>query len=198
MITILEMAKKESSFLNMTLTLLLVTAMASLALAAVYNVTKGPIAAAERAKLKQALSEVLPVFDTIYKTAILADNGKDSLIFYKGFNEEKNVGTAFKTFSDLGFSGRITIMVGFLPDGTIVDAKVLDHKETPGLGDKMEKEKGDFSDQFRKKNPETFKLLVQKDGGDVDAITAATISSRAYCDAIQRAYDAYKNRGGDK
>ena len=192
------MAKKESSFLNMTITLLLVTAMASLALAAVYNVTKGPIAAAERAKLNKALSEVLPVFDTIYKTAILADNGKDSLIFYEGFNEEKNVGTALKTFTDLGFSGRITVMVGFLADGTIVDAKVLDHKETPGLGDKMEKEKGDFSNQFRKKNPKTYKLLVQKDGGDVDAITAATISSRAYCDAIQRAYDAYKNRGGDK
>jgi Na+-translocating ferredoxin:NAD+ oxidoreductase subunit G len=82
-------------------------------------------------------------------------------------------------------------MAGFLPDGSIYKVTVLDHKETPGLGTKMTDLK--FSRQFLGKNPDSFKLLVKKDGGQVDAITAATISSRAYCDALQRASDQLKS-----
>jgi len=76
-------------------------------------------------------------------------------------------------------------MAGFLADGTIHNVVVLNHKETPGLGTKMTEPK--FSDQFNGKDPDDFDLRVKKDGGDVDAITAATVSSRAYCDALQRA-----------
>jgi electron transport complex protein RnfG len=97
-----------------------------------------------------------------------------------------------ETFTNQGFSGRFKLMVGFAPDGTIIDIAVLQHSETPGLGNKMEKSKSDFSLQFMGKNPETFKLAVKKDRGDVDAITASTITSRAYCDAVQRAYKAFK------
>ena len=82
-------------------------------------------------------------------------------------------------------------MVGFDNDGKIIDIVVLKHSETPGLGDKMKKDKSDFSLQFMGKDPATFKLAVKKDMGDVDAITASTISSRAYCDAVQRAYDKF-------
>jgi electron transport complex protein RnfG len=91
-------------------------------------------------------------------------------------------------------------MVGFSPDGTIRNTAVLEHKETPGLGDKMETEKSDFPDQFKGENPADFGLSVTKDGGDVDAITAATISSRAFCDAVDRAYKTFmnKNKGGAK
>ena len=89
-------------------------------------------------------------------------------------------------------------MVGLLPDGSINNISVLEHKETPGLGDKMQKSKSTWSDQFNGKNPANYKLKVTKDGGDVDAITAATISSRAYCDAVQRAYDTFKSNGGIK
>lgn len=71
-------------------------------------------------------------------------------------------------------------MVGFLPDGTIHRVETLSHNETPGLGDKIDRSKSDFSVQFEGKNPRTFRLAVRKDGGDVDAITASTISSRAY------------------
>ena len=97
-----------------------------------------------------------------------------------------------------GFSGKIELMVGFLDDGTIENTAVLMHKETPGLGDKMDQKKSDFSLQFIGKNPVDFKLKVKKDGGDVDAITAATISSRAFCDAVQRAYDVFEKEGGAK
>jgi electron transport complex protein RnfG len=78
-------------------------------------------------------------------------------------------------------------MAGFRPDGTIINISVLEQKETPGLGTKMT-EPG-FKDQFNEKNPAEFQLKVKKDGGPVDAITAATISSRAFCDAVQRAYN---------
>ncbi len=83
-------------------------------------------------------------------------------------------------------------MVGMLDDGSISNTAVLSHKETPGLGDKMDIKKSDFPKQFEGKSPESFKLKVSKDGGDVDAITAATISSRAFCDAVKRATDTYQ------
>ena len=105
---------------------------------------------------------------------------------------------AVLTFTKNGFSGQIDLMVGFLSDGTIHAIEVIAHKETPGLGDKMESGKSNFSVQFEGKNPETFKLAVRKDGGEVDAITASTISSRAYCEAVQRAYDAFIKEGGAK
>ena len=108
---------------------------------------------------------------------------------------EKLIGTAVSTFTNQGFSGEIKLMVGFLPDGTIHNISVLEHKETPGLGDKMQKSKSDWSVQFNGKDPANFQLLVTKDGGDVDAITASTISSRAFCDAVQRAYNAYMEGG---
>jgi len=62
----------------------------------------------------------------------------------------------------------------------------------------MDVAKSDFPVQFKEKNPENFKLMVKKDGGNVDAITAATISSRAFCDALQKGYDVVKKEGGSK
>jgi Na+-translocating ferredoxin:NAD+ oxidoreductase subunit G len=115
-------------------------------------------------------------------------------VMYPAKKGDKLVGTAVETFTKKGFSGEIKLMVGFTPEGEIVGIRVLEHKETPGLGDKMEVEKSDFHVQFQGKNPADFKLIVKKDGGNVDAITATTISSRAYCDAVQRAYDAFNKK----
>jgi electron transport complex protein RnfG len=191
------MAQKESNIINMVLTLFLVTATAALALGFVYNATKGPIAEAKQQKLETAIGKVLPEFDKLEpKEGIMVkpEDGTDSLTFYVAYKGGERVGTAVRTYTDKGFSGRFWIMVGFLPDGTINNTAVLEHKETPGLGDKMEAEKGDFPKQFMGKNPESYALQVTKDGGDVDAITAATISSRAFCDAAQRAYNAFMNK----
>jgi electron transport complex protein RnfG len=88
-----------------------------------------------------------------------------------------------------GFSGLVRLMVGLKPDGSIYSVSVLEHKETPGLGTHMAD--ADFIGQFENQNPANFKVSVKKDGGQVDAITAATISSRAFCDAVMRAYKAY-------
>lgn len=187
---------KESSFKNMVLTLLVVSIFASIALAGVYLVTQEPIKVAKSAKINEAIKKVVPAFDNnpgteVYKMAV----DGDTLRFYPARKGGKLVGTAIETFTNKGFAGHFTLMVGLLPDGTIKSIEVLTHKETPGLGDKMEKSKSSFSVQFEGKNPKTFKMMVKKDGGDVDAITASTITSRAFTDAVNRAYNAYMKGG---
>ena len=94
-----------------------------------------------------------------------------------------------------GFNGVVKLMVGFLPDGTVTNVNVLEQSETPGLGTKMTEEGNPLLASIRNRKLEEKKLVggklaVTKDGGDVDALTAATISSRAYVDAINRAWMA--------
>ncbi len=186
-------SKRESNFINMVSTLFIVSAVAALALGSVYTVTKAPIALAKKKKLEAAIKTVLPKFDTLQTEKIaLGDGSSDSLIYYIASKDKKVIGTAIKTYSMKGFSGKIELMVGLLEDGTINNTAVVSHKETPGLGDKMDIKKSNFSAQFKGKNPNTYKLKVTKDGGDVDAITAATISSRAFCDAVDRAYKSFE------
>jgi electron transport complex protein RnfG len=190
---------KESNFLNMTLTLLTVTFLASASLGLVYSLTKGPIEDAQNAKINNAISLVLPEFDnqpSLERYTREVDGG--TLTFFPATNGGEPVGTAVQTFTRNGFSGQIILMVGLLADGTIHGIEVIEHKETPGLGDKMETKKSTFSVQFEGKHPADFKLMVKKDGGDVDAIVATTISSRAYCEAVQRAYDTFNKEGGLK
>jgi electron transport complex protein RnfG len=195
------MAKKESTLTNMVITLLVTTLAASLALGGIYNLTKEPIAEAKRARQEKAIKEVIPNFDTLISHKTLPAEGIDSLVFYagyivKGIDSLELVGTAIQTYSNLGYDPtQIQLMVGFLPDMTIQNVSVVQHKETPGLGTKMADPK--FKDQFMGKHPDAFKLMVKKDGGDVDAITAATISSRAFCDAVERAVLTIKKEGGE-
>ena len=186
------MAKKESTFLNMVITLFGVTLVAAGLLGSVYAITKEPIRLAELKKKNEAIQVVVPGFDNEPSQEVVKRfvDG-DTLYFYTARKGEEILGIAVETFTNIGFSGEFKLMVGFEQDGTITDIAVIKHAETPGLGDKMEKDKSDFSVQFMGKNPEEFKLAVKKDRGDVDAITASTITSRAYCEAVQRAYDAY-------
>ena len=186
--------KKESSFINMVLTLFVVAVVAALALGGVYTITKEPIAIAKQKKLEAAIKAVLPDFDSIQTRKVKDASGDDSLVFYFASKDGDLLGAAIKTYTMKGFGGRIELMVGILEDGTINNTAVLSHKETPGLGDKMDVKKSDFPKQFIGKNPESFKLKVSKDGGDVDAITAATISSRAFCDAVKRATDTFESQ----
>ncbi|MFO8054617.1 MAG: RnfABCDGE type electron transport complex subunit G [Bacteroidales bacterium] len=196
------MAKKESTFINMFLTMLIVSSVAALALGGVHMVTKGPIALNQNKVMREALEHVLPQFDNNITEEMhtVALEGEDPVNLYVAENDGEMVGVAVESYSNKGYSGRIKIMVGFLPDGTINNISVLDHKETPGLGDKMEKSKSEWSKQYNDKHPDETDLRVAKDGGDIDAITAATISSRAYSDAVQRAYDAFikEIKGGEE
>jgi Na+-translocating ferredoxin:NAD+ oxidoreductase subunit G len=186
------MAKTESTFKNMVLSLLVVTLVSSSTLGFVYELTKEPIRLVEINTKNAAIKSVVPEFNNNPSTdSYKVLSGKDSLTFYNAKLNDELVGTAVETFTMNGFSGLIKLMVGFAPDGTIIDIAVLEHLETPGLGDKIEKGKSNFSVQFTGKNPSDFKLAVKKDKGDVDAITASTITSRAYCEAVAKAYEAY-------
>ena len=195
------MAKMESTLRNMVLSLTLISLGASAALGFVYEMTKDPIATALLNKKLAAIKQVVPEFtnnpnDEMF---MLPTGEGDSLEVYPAKNGDQVVGYAIKSYTNNGFSGYIGFMVGFTPDGAIYNVNVLEQKETPGLGTKMvpdgTPEKPEFKDQFKGKNPAEYQLKVKKDGGPVDAITAATISSRAFCDGVQRAYNTFEKGG---
>ena len=193
------MAKKESTLFNMVITLFVVTLLASTALGFVYEVTKEPIAKAKLAKKTEAIKKVMPEFsnnpvEAMYKAP--GPEGYDSLEIYPAENNGQYLGAAVRTYSKKGYGGEVWLMVGFNPEGEINNIDVLEHKETPGLGTKMADAK--FKDQFKGQHPEQFNLKVKKDGGDVDAITAATISSRAFAEAVQQAWEVFQqaDKGG--
>lgn len=183
----------KNSFLNLTVTLFLVTLISSASLAYVYEITKTPIEKASLDKKIKAIQDVTPKFtNNPLEEKYVIKSDKGDLSCYPAKDNGNLVATAIETFTSKGFAGDIKVMIGLLPDGTIYDTAILEQKETPGLGDKLDPIKSNFIKQFKGKNLENFKLSVKKDGGDVDAITAATISSRAFCDAVKRAYLAYK------
>ena len=189
------MAKTESTLKNMVMSLTLISLTASACLGFVYELTKEPIALSILNKKLNAIRQVTPEFDNnpndeMYR---LPTGEGDSLDIYPAKKNGEIVGYAVNTYTSKGFSGNISLMAGFKTDGTILSITVLDHKETPGLGTKMTEP--EFKEQFTGKNPAEFTLKVKKDGGPVDAITAATISSRAFCDAVQRAYNTLQNGG---
>lgn len=190
------MAKKESTLLQLILSLTIISVIAGIALAGIHSITKEPIEKAQIVKKNKAISGVLPDFNyekgEIKEVTLMPETGKDSIKLYMAYTDGKLYGAAAETYTDMAFSGRFTIMVGFDAEGNITGTEVLQMAETPGLGDKIDKNKDNkFAPQFIGKNPETFKLKVKKDGGDVDAITAATITSRAFCDAVERAYKTF-------
>ncbi|MDR0725768.1 MAG: RnfABCDGE type electron transport complex subunit G [Prevotellaceae bacterium] len=189
---------RESSFKNMTLTLFVITFVSSAVLAGVYELTKDAIDAVRIRKINQGIAEVLPPFnnnpsdtDNVHKEFV----DGDTVYVYKAITKErKDTVAAVQTFTNNGYGGKFVLLVGFLADGTINNIKVISHSETPGLGDKIDPAKHGFSLQFHGKNPETYKLAVSKEDGDVDAITASTISSKAFCDAVARAYAVYREK----
>ena len=190
------MAKKESTLIELILTLLVFTAVSSASLGFMYQLTYEPKLAAETAKQNFAIKAVLTEYDNdpsadVYE--IESFDGGEKLTCYPATKSGESMGVAVKTWTMDGFSGLIRLMVGFDKSGNIINISVLEQKETPGLGTKM----GDaeFKNQYNGKNPETNNLSVKKDGGEVDAITAATISSRAFSDAVERAYKSLEKAG---
>ena len=177
----------------MVVALLIITAVSGGVLGLVYGMTKDAIAKVDQKKNEAAIQAVLPLEGEItYKADTLKYNYEGVEMTFPcnlAYDANGNFkGAAVKT-NEGGFGGKIDMMVGFLADGTIKGTSVLSHAETPGLGANMT---GKFKDQFVDKNPNNFKLIVKKDGGDVDAITAATITSRAFSKAVDKAYKAFE------
>ncbi|MBL4746003.1 MAG: RnfABCDGE type electron transport complex subunit G [Flavobacteriaceae bacterium] len=188
------MKKKESTFINMLAALFIVTLISGLALSYVNIATEGPIAAAKLKRKVAAIEMVVPVFDNnpvATMKAVFKEGFKDSVEVYSAHKAKKLVGVAVIGMSNKGFSGLIKVMAGFHPDGRIINIQVLEQKETPGLGTKIKSER--FIQQYVNKNPASFNLTPKKDGGDIDALTGATISTRAFSAAVQQAYEVFEN-----
>ncbi len=164
----------------------------------VNGVTAEPIAQANAKALSEAIALVVPGFDN--NPAASPDtvevNGA-TYIIYKATKGGQPIGAAVESASN-GFGGTLKVLVGFDNEGNIIDYSLLSHSETPGLGSKAatwfkKGAKGDITG----KNPGQEALTVSKDGGKIDAITASTITSRAFLLAINNAYAAYKNEHVD-
>jgi electron transport complex protein RnfG len=186
------MKKLESNFINMFLVLFIISFVSAAALAKVYQVTKDKIEAGKTENEMAAVASVLmPDYenDPVKDMFVLKTPEGEEIKCYPARKSGQMTSVAIKSFSNRGYSGFLGVMVGLLPDGSIYKMNVYEQKETPGLGTKVTLP--GFMSQFEGKNPTSFKLKVRKDGGDVDAVTAATISSRAFTDAVRRAWEVY-------
>lgn len=189
------MKKLTSSFKNMVLVLTTVTVIAGGLLGYVNELTAGPIEQAKAKALSDAIAVVVPGFDNnpVEDFDKMEMDGMEYTV-YKATKQGEFIGAAVQSSAN-GFAGALTLLVGFDPEGKIIDYSLLSHTETPGLGSKA-------ADWFKKNgkgsiiglNPGEGPLIVSKDGGNIDAITASTITSRAFLTAVNKAYQAYKNQ----
>ena len=180
-----------STLKNMALCLTAVCLVCSAVVGVAYAVTAEPIAAAARAKTTASIARVLPEFTAEPVQGSVTVDGTD----YTYYRAD---GAGYAVVSPTsGFGGTLTLMVGIADDGTVHNTVVLSHSETPGLGAKCTTDEG-FIAQFRGFDPAAKTLSVKKDGGDLDAITASTITSRAYALAVSNAVAVFNelNKGG--
>ena len=164
----------------------------------VNEVTAEPIAQANAKTLSDAIAVVVPGFDNNPAEAPeTIDVDGVSYKIYKATKGGEFIGAAVESVS-MGFGGELKVLVGFDVEGNIIDYSLLSHAETPGLGSKA-------ADWFKKgakgditgKNPGEAPLAVSKEGGQIDAITASTITYKAFLSAVNSAYGAYKNQHVD-
>ena len=191
------MEKLKSSITNMALVLTGVAVITGGILAYVNNLTSGPIAQQKEKALADGIKAVMGGGElSVAKTDTVRQNdekGKEMtyIIYQTQDSQKKDLGAAVESTTQ-GFGGDLKILVGFDPEGNILGYTLLEHAETPGLGAKADQwfQKGAKGDIIGK-NPRE-QLVVSKDGGQVDAITASTITSRAFLLAVNNAYKAYK------
>ena len=180
----------KSTLFNMVAVLFTVTLIASAGVGAVNMITADAIAAANAAATTQAVQNVLPAFDATELSEQTIDDMP--IVVHKATNGSETVGYAIETMTKNGFGGVIRLMVGLGVDGKILNVNVLQQAETPGLGTKMVDEGNALINSIKDKIVWEVEFKVKKDGGELDALTAATISSRAYYEAVARAYEAFK------
>ena len=190
------MKKLESSLLNMTLVLTLVAVVMGGILAFVNHLTEGPIAEQKAKTLADGIKTVMVCNDLVVAEPVEVkqdiDGKEHTFIIYNVKDAQgKDLGAAVQSVT-MGFGGDLKVLVGFDTEGNILGYTLLEHAETPGLGAKADQwfQKGQKGDIIGKSPAEA--LTVSKDGGQVDAITASTITSRAFLKAVNNAYNAYK------
>ncbi|MBQ3658814.1 MAG: RnfABCDGE type electron transport complex subunit G [Bacteroidales bacterium] len=188
------MAKMESTLKNMLISLGGIALVCALLLAVVNALTEKKIARVQSEKTARAIAQVLPAFEGApIDTVVLLDGTEYNV--HKAMAGGSTVGYAVESVT-AGFGGPINLMVGFNAAGDICSTAVISHSETPGLGAKITEGESHFRTQFDGRNPAEYRLKVTKDGGDVDAITASTITSRAFTAAVEKAYNVYLAASG--
>ena len=175
--------------LQLVLSLTIISAVCAAVLAIVNAATKERIANLATLKANAAARAVLPAaVKAIDSRTIPGDSPGDAEItVFVGYADDTKTqiaGYAVLGLSKKGYGGAIQLMVGLNPDRTVVTYQVLAAAETPGLGSKLSTP--EFMKQFSGMDASSD-LSVKKDGGAVEAITSATITSRAICDAINNA-----------
>ena len=190
------MAKLDSSLKNMVMSLAIISFGASAILGGVYVLTKKPIEDAAELKKTNAIKEVLPQNNNMKigeAVEITLEYYSEKFIVYPAFENDKLIAAAVETFDNNGYGGQIKSMVGFDAEGNIVNYAILAMSETPGLGEKVTSWfKTDRNKQdIRGKKPSEESFKVSKDGGEIDAITASTITSRAFLSSVKTAYNVF-------
>ena len=186
----------------MVLVLTLVAVIMGGILAFVNHLTEGPINAQKEKTLADGIKAVMVCDNlTVAQTDEVKQNDeKGKEMCFKVYQvrdaQGQDLGAAVESTTG-GFGGDLKVLVGFDPEGKILGYTLLEHQETPGLGAKADKwfQKGEKGDIIGKSPAEP--LTVSKEGGQVDAITASTITSRAFLKAVNNAYNAYKATPAD-
>ncbi|AGB28041.1 electron transport complex, RnfABCDGE type, G subunit [Prevotella dentalis DSM 3688] len=190
------MKKISSSLQNLILVLVGCALITGVLLAWVNHITEGPIAEKAEKTLADGIQEVMGTTGltvTANDTLKLSMDGKEAtfVVHQTADRNGRPLGAAVES-TTLGFGGDLRVLVGFNPQGTILGYTILQTSETPGLGAKAQTwfQKGGKGDIIGMRPNEAL-LSVSKDGGQVDAITASTITSRAFLKAVNQAYAAY-------
>lgn len=197
------MEKLKSTFTNMALALTLVAVFAGGLLAWVNHITQGPIKAQEEKTLTDAIGLVMAdgslKVSSTYPVRINHDGDISTYIVHNATDSKGTpLGCAVESVV-MGFGGNMKVLVGFDTKGTILGYQVLQTSETPGLGQKAGQwfQKDAKGCIVGREMSETKPLAVKNDGGDVDAITASTITSRAFLKAVNRAFEAYRKNSAE-
>ncbi len=178
---------------RMIIVLTIISALSALLLAAADSFTREPIARAMKAEKLEALRQVLPEYDNQPDTeTVVIDSGSTVMTACVARLQGRFAGCAFETSSEAGYSGGITMLVGLRPDGALNGLCALRQNETPGLGAKIASSNEPFMTQFAGRSLHSASWSVTRDGGDFDAITGATITSRAVIEAVKNALEAFQ------
>lgn len=180
----------QSTLPNMILSLVGITCICSLGVGVVNQVTAEPIREANERAVEIALQSVLPAFDKLESAQV--EDGGVTLDLYTAYASSEVVGYAAKSSSMSGYSGLIELIVGVAPDGELLGVEVTKQGETPGLGANIMDKDNILINGIRGKNLNEFDLVVTKDGGQVDALTGSTITSRAYLEAVEHGFEVLK------
>lgn len=171
--------------------LFIITAIAGVLLAFTENLTSPLIGENRIKKLEEARREVLPEAKSFTNVELKDPANGQTLQYVAGFKENGQLAGVVLNCSPKGYAGPIEMVLGLDSQGKISGVKILSQKETPGLGTKLADPV--FLEPFKKvinEKPAPI-FRVKKDGGDIDAITAATISSRAFCTGIREGMSAF-------